>query len=344
MRRSPGNTTFQVASSDSQFGSGNSYDDTPHLAVAGNEALIVWADADNGTNDIKGRRITADGALLGSDFGFTISGAAGPQFQPSVAWTGSEYVVSWLDHRDAPFPVQPRGDVYAARVSANGTVLDGDGFAIANSAAPEEQPNVTSANGTTIVSYSAMHDVAPFGAMRIATRLLSAPAAPTFNAAASRLTHGSGETYSMNMPLGGGAVESRNGGGNYAIVFTFDVPVNGGTASASGAASVANVSFSGTEMIVALSGVADQQIVTVTAKQRHRDKRRHAGVSEREPRLPHRGREWQRNVDAGDAITVRNRSGQTVNATNYRADVNRSGSIDVGDTTIVRSRSGNSVY
>lgn len=45
-------------------------------------------------------------------------------------------------------------------------------------------------------------------------------------------------------------------------------------------------------------------------------------------------------VNAGDALQTRNRSGQAVDATNFRSDVNVDGFLNSGDTTVVRSRSG----
>ena len=161
---------FQVAVSDSEFGTGNSYDDTPHLAVSGNEALIVWADNDNNTNDIKGRRIDTNGTLLGSNYGFLISNAGGSQFIPAVSWDGSQYVATWVDQRDEQYPEQPRGDIYGARIMQDGTVLDPSGFVVSNAAAPEETPFVTSANSNTLFAYSAFYSYSPFSAMLVATR------------------------------------------------------------------------------------------------------------------------------------------------------------------------------
>ena len=168
-----GTTTesFQVAVSDNPVGSDVNHDFTPHLAVAGNEALIVWADNDiDRTNDIKGRRIDANGTLLGSHYGLVISNAIGSQFIPAVSWDGSQYVATWLDQRDEQHPVQPRGDIYGARITQGGTVLDPSGFVVSNAAAPEETPFVASANGKTLFAYSAFYSGSPFSALRVATR------------------------------------------------------------------------------------------------------------------------------------------------------------------------------
>lgn len=129
------------------------YDETPAVASTGSSALIAWADS-----DIYGRRILSDGTLLDTSSGIVISNASGDQFEPAVAWDGSEFVLDWLDQRNDPYPNQVRGDIYGARVDANGNVLDPAGFAIANSVMPEEDPAVVAGNGTVLFAYTAYHD------------------------------------------------------------------------------------------------------------------------------------------------------------------------------------------
>jgi hypothetical protein len=135
----------------------------PHLAVAGESALIVW----KGGN-IKGRRILADGTLLDQ---IILISSVPEVFSPAVAWDGAQYLVDWIDHRNESFPRQPRGDIYGARVDLNGTVLDPDGFAIANSPLPEETPSVSGVNGLGIFVYAVYSDQA-HAAFRIAMRTI----------------------------------------------------------------------------------------------------------------------------------------------------------------------------
>jgi hypothetical protein len=163
--------SFQIASGDP--GSLANYDDTPHLAVSGNEALIVWQNNDLNLNDIKGRRMTADGTLLGPASGFDISNAPGSQYLPSVAWDGARYVVTWVDHRNEQFPQQPRGDIFATRVAQDGTVIDTQGFAVANSPRPEDTPWVAARPGLAVFAYSALYNGAPFSAMRTTARSMA---------------------------------------------------------------------------------------------------------------------------------------------------------------------------
>jgi hypothetical protein len=132
-------------------------------------ALIAWAGTSAG-NTISGRRVFADGTLAGTADGFVISGAAGRKLGPSVAWDGSQYWVDWLDHRNDAYPDQPQGDVFTARVAADGTVIDPGGVAVASTEEPEENPTVVAADGQAIHAYSAFTPDAPFASHRIALR------------------------------------------------------------------------------------------------------------------------------------------------------------------------------
>lgn len=92
---------------------------------------------------------------------------------------------------------------------------------------------------------------------------------PALVGAASRKAHGAGDTF--DLPLAATATspttEPRSGGagGNHTLVFTFDKPVTSGTAVVSGGTGTAGlVTFSGSEMIVPISGVANQQYLTLT--------------------------------------------------------------------------------
>jgi hypothetical protein len=329
--------TFQVAVSDSQFGSGNSYDDTPDLAVSGNEALIVWADGDNGTNNIKGRRIAADGTLLGSNFGFLISDAPGAQFHPSVTWNGTEYVVSWLDHRNEQFPTQPRGDIYAARVTPNDTVLDPAGFAVANSAAPGETPFVLGSNGTTLFAYSGYYDHAPYSAMRVALRRSSS--SPAEGAiAVSRKMHGT-TAGDVILPLTGAmGIEPRSGGssGTHQIVVTFPAAVNVSEAQiTSGVGSVMNMSVNGSQVTVNLAGVPNAQRLNLRLVNVN-------GAGNVDVPMGVLLGDTNRNesVNASDVGQTKAMSGQTVDATNFYADVNVSGSVNATDLGMVKAQAG----
>jgi Bacterial Ig domain/IPT/TIG domain/Viral BACON domain len=155
-------------------------DNNPHLAVAGNSALVVWS---NG--NILGRRINADGTFPDPLSGYTLVDAANLQALPAVAWDGAQYVLDWVDQRNESYPAQPRGDIYGARVSPTNITLEE--FPIATSQLPEDTPFVIADNGLSIFAYAKFYDTAPYKSHRITIQtarfappdLGTIPAAPT---------------------------------------------------------------------------------------------------------------------------------------------------------------------
>src|SRR6185295_14370291 len=114
-----------------QFVAGNNTSTcrTPAVAVAGSTALVSWAD---GTN-VRARRIDADGTAPDPSAGFAVSTAFNSQFAPEVGWNGARWLVAWNDYRAHTNVLDGGvGDLYAARVGTDATVLDPDGLAVAN--------------------------------------------------------------------------------------------------------------------------------------------------------------------------------------------------------------------
>jgi hypothetical protein len=145
--------------------SDSGFDDRPHLAVGTDTALVAWEDG-----DIFGRRIGADGTLFDTARGLVIAGAPEDQFRPSVAWDGARWIVAYLDHRNDPYPDQEKGDVFATRVGADGSILDPSGFAVAIAAAPEEMPAVAASGGSSLFAYSAFVTQPPYAGLRMTIR------------------------------------------------------------------------------------------------------------------------------------------------------------------------------
>jgi hypothetical protein len=169
-------------------------------------------------------------------------------------------------------------------------------------------------------------------------------AAPALVSAASRMTHGGGAgTFSIPMPLSGpSGIEPRSDTtGNFTIVMTFDQTIKSGSAAViGGTGSVSGVSFSGTNMIVGLTGVTDQQVLTLAAI--NVTGTNNATLASASVNI---GFLWgdatlDRFVNAGDTVVVRDNAGVTLNSTNFQWDVNVDGAVNVGDTTIVRNNSG----
>src|SRR6185295_11845181 len=88
----------------------------------------VWMDRRGGESwndyDIYGARISASGEVLDRN-GIAICRGSGSKFYPSVAFDGQNYFVVWSDGRDAGL-----NEIYGARVTREGTVLDPNGFKV----------------------------------------------------------------------------------------------------------------------------------------------------------------------------------------------------------------------
>jgi len=103
----------------------NSYKQTTSLSFDGVNYFVVWADERRGDNyDIYGARVTPAGALLDSS-GIIISSAFSGRKWPAVAFDGTNYFVVWADWRNNEV-----ADIYGARVTTSGVVLDPSGIPI----------------------------------------------------------------------------------------------------------------------------------------------------------------------------------------------------------------------
>ena len=105
----------------------------PCVARGQDGFLVAWEDDRcGGTScaDIYGARVGGNGAVLdGQDA--LLSGAAAAQFEPVVAFDGTNYLAVWEEDRDGG------GDIHAARLTPGGTLLDPAGIVV--SAAPGDQ-------------------------------------------------------------------------------------------------------------------------------------------------------------------------------------------------------------
>jgi hypothetical protein len=119
----------------------------PDIATNGAVSLVVWQDRRNGSFDIFGALVdNTTGNVTVSDL--AISTAAGDQTRPRVAFdsTTGQFVVVWSDARIA-------GDVnvFGARVSAAGAVLDAAGVQISGAANGQFSPRLSFVAGTGLV-------------------------------------------------------------------------------------------------------------------------------------------------------------------------------------------------
>ena len=107
------------------------------VAFDGTNYFVVWGDSrqqwnEYRTKNIYGARVDTSGIIL-DPASIIISNAPCNQENPSITFDGTNYFVVWQDVRNG------NSDIYGARISSSGTVLDTEGIAI--STAPNQQRN-----------------------------------------------------------------------------------------------------------------------------------------------------------------------------------------------------------
>jgi Secretion system C-terminal sorting domain len=109
----------------------------PSVAFDGTNYFVVWDDQRGSDKDIYGTRVSANGTILDRN-GIIISAATNHQEYPTVSFDGTNYFVVWQDYRSG----YNNYDIYGARVTTAGTVLDTDGIVISAAVENQEFPSV----------------------------------------------------------------------------------------------------------------------------------------------------------------------------------------------------------
>ncbi len=114
--------------------------------------LVAWCDgtlqADRPTADIYAARIDPHSGKSLDPAGIRVCAAADLQERPAVAFDGTNFLVVWQDFRNGR-----DYDIYAARVSPQGRVLDPDGFPVIARAGNQARPAVAYSGGNYIVAW-----------------------------------------------------------------------------------------------------------------------------------------------------------------------------------------------
>ncbi|TES90385.1 MAG: T9SS type A sorting domain-containing protein [Candidatus Cloacimonadota bacterium] len=116
----------------------------PSLAFDGTNYLVVWNDMrytnivpySRGYSDIFGARVNQSGELIDSA-GIPISINPHSQGLPDVAFDGTNYLIVWVDSR-----CDTSEDIYGARVSLTGMVLDTAGIMVSTDEYDQHMPSV----------------------------------------------------------------------------------------------------------------------------------------------------------------------------------------------------------
>jgi hypothetical protein len=142
--------------------------------------------------------------------------------------------------------------------------------------------------------------------------------------AASKLTHGSAGTFSIDMPLSGPSGVEDRVASTYNAVFTFDTAVTSGQVQiVSGTATAGTPTFSGNTMTVPLTGVSNEQIVTIRVKNINGG----GGQTDVPFGFLIADVTANRTVDKPDFNSIVAANGQPVSSANFRNDVDANGSI-----------------
>jgi hypothetical protein len=131
----------------------------PAIASDGTNFLVVWIDMRNRDSswfDVYGARVSASGEVLDPG-GIPICTNVSAAYYPAVAFDGANYLVVWSDDRDQSTG-DPRLEIYGARVSPGGAVLDPNGIQITHGEVAF-QPTIAF-NGTVylVASYTWEHN------------------------------------------------------------------------------------------------------------------------------------------------------------------------------------------
>jgi len=119
----------------------------PVAASNGEQFMVLWEDAPaTAPSALRGRRYDAAGAPVGPDsFVVAAEGA-----RPAVAFDGTNYVAVAQRNKS---PTEPTQDLFAARVSPDGVVLDPDGIALATDIKREEAQSIACGGGMCLVAW-----------------------------------------------------------------------------------------------------------------------------------------------------------------------------------------------
>jgi hypothetical protein len=118
----------------------------PDIAFDGANSLVTWADYRSGSSDIYAARVTPQGTVLDPN-GIPVSNATNDQQYPAIAFDGANFLVTWADYRSGS------SDIYAARVTPQGTVLDPNGIPVSTAADDQWHPAIAFDGANFLVTW-----------------------------------------------------------------------------------------------------------------------------------------------------------------------------------------------
>ena len=161
--------------------------------------------------------------------------------------------------------------------------------------------------------------------------------------AVSRKSHG-GTPFDITLPLTGAPGVECRAGSAHTLVFTFTTNVASGSASVTAGTGVAGAAtFSGNTMTVPLTGVTDQQQITVTLNNVTDVSAQVLPPTSVSMNVLLGDTTGNKTVNASDVSQTKLQSGIAISATNFRTDINVNGTINATDVSQVKLNTGHGV-
>ena len=130
------------------------------VAYDGKNFLVVWKDFRRGMrNDVYATRVDSTGKVL-DPYGIAVATTPGSKDRPQVSFDGVNYLVVWEDFRGGK-----DFDIYGARVTPGGAVLDQNGIAICTSSQGQYRPVAAHHGGKTLVVWEDQRGITDFDIM-----------------------------------------------------------------------------------------------------------------------------------------------------------------------------------
>ncbi|MCX6843263.1 MAG: T9SS type A sorting domain-containing protein [candidate division WOR-3 bacterium] len=134
----------------------------PAVAACDTAFLVVWQhEANNMSDDIYAARVNGRGRLLDPN-NFVVSMAPPDKYEPAVAFDGTDYLITWVDTRRPD--TLPHFDIYGARVTQAGVVLDTAGIEIAAGENNLREPAIAYGGGSYLVVWTSGDAVGVYAA------------------------------------------------------------------------------------------------------------------------------------------------------------------------------------
>lgn len=310
-------------------------------SIVGGASIFNWRSVANNTGVTLEQRFTGDGEVLWNVF------ATGGTGQASVVSGAALLPLNTWTHLAGTYDGTTATLYFNGVAVASGTTTSGPLTTISADAMIGRNIVVSADAFNGLIDEVEVFNRA-LSAVEILAIVNAGPAGnckrAVLQSASSRRVHGATGTFGL--PLStvvpptvnhNPTTEPRQGPA-HTIVFTFDKPIAAATATITeGTATVAAPTFSGNDVVVGLTGVTDQQYVTIDLTNVGSTDGGIGGIDSVRIGFLFGDVNQSRVVSVADLGLVNSQLAQTVTLTNFLKDVNASGAISVADKGITNA-------